>query len=87
MISSTRIARGQEILHITVAASENDGLDRIAIGTRDKCVQIWDFNAINCTLHLVHSKVYGDEKDIIPKVLAFDKNEDLLVFGLYDGGL
>ncbi|KAF8194931.1 WD40-repeat-containing domain protein [Pholiota molesta] len=85
VVHSTRLARGEEILHITTAP--HGGLDRIAIGTRDKCVQILDFDAAECSLTSVHSKAYDDDKDIVPKVLAFDTNYDLLVFGLYDGGL
>ncbi|KAF8953888.1 hypothetical protein BDZ97DRAFT_1929269, partial [Flammula alnicola] len=37
----------------------------------------------------VHSKAYGSEKEIVPKAVAFDDNDerDLYIFGLYDGGL
>ncbi|KAF8176784.1 WD40-repeat-containing domain protein [Pholiota molesta] len=83
--STFELARGEEILHITTVP--HDGLDRVAIGTRDKCVQILDFDATECNLISIHSKAYDDDKDIIPKVLAFDTNHDLLVFSLYDGGL
>jgi hypothetical protein len=62
---------------------------RIAIGTRDKCVQVWVFDSNNRKLDPVFSKGYSADKDIIPKALAFDSNpeRDLHVFGLYDGGL
>jgi len=61
---------------------------RIATCTRDKCVQVWAFDSSSRTLLAIHSKFYED-KDIVPKTVAFDTNEnrDLYVFGLYDGGL
>ena len=62
---------------------------RIATGTRDKCVQVWLFDSTTHQLNGVSLKAYGDGKGIIPKALAFDANkeQDLYVFGLHDGGL
>ena len=62
---------------------------RIATGTRDKCVQVWSFDSSSRKLVSVHSSAFSQEKDIVPKSLAFESNEkqDLCVFGLYDGGL
>jgi len=85
---SARLARGGEI--ICIAADISGGnTTRIAIGTSDKCVQVWLFNSITRELNAVYSRAYGDDKGIVPKALAFDANEDrdLYVFGLYDGGL
>ena len=62
---------------------------QIATGTQDKCVQVWLFNSSTHELKVVHSKAYGGNKGIVPKALAFNTNEDqdLYIFGLYDGGL
>lgn len=62
---------------------------RIATGTRDKCVQVWLFDSSSRSLVSVHSSAFSQDKDIVPKSLAFENNEkkDLCVFGLYDGGL
>jgi hypothetical protein len=62
---------------------------RIATGTRDKCVQVWSFDSSSRKLISIHSNAFSQEKDIVPKCLAFEDNEkqDLYVFGLYDGGL
>jgi len=51
-------------------------------------VQVWAFDSSSRTLLPIHSKSY-ENKDIVPKTVAFDKNEDrdLYVFGLFDGGL
>jgi hypothetical protein len=37
----------------------------------------------------MYSKAYGEDREILPKTLAFNNNvdRDLYVFGLYDGGL
>ncbi|KAF9523950.1 WD40-repeat-containing domain protein [Crepidotus variabilis] len=87
-VCSARIARGGEILSMT-AEDLGGGSTRIATGTRDKCVQVWTFDSSARKLLSVHSSAFSQEKDIIPKSLAFDGNEskDLCVFGLYDGGL
>lgn len=62
---------------------------RIATGTRDKCVQVWSFDSSSRKLDSVHSNAFSQDKDIIPKSLAFENNEkrDLCVFGLYDGAM
>ncbi|KDR78697.1 hypothetical protein GALMADRAFT_137715 [Galerina marginata CBS 339.88] len=87
-VFSTRIARGGEILCVTADITGNDQT-RIATCTRDKCVQVWLFNSANCQLVPVYSKAYKDNREIVPKSVAFDDNanRDLFVFGLYDGGL
>jgi hypothetical protein len=84
---SARLARGEEIIFITADISGEK--TRIATGTRDKCVQVWLFDSTIRELEKVYSMTYGDSKGIVPKVLAFDINDerDFYVFGLYDGGL
>jgi hypothetical protein len=85
---SIRIARGGEIL--SIAADTSGGrATRIATGTRDKCVQVWSFDSSSRKLDSVHSNAFSQDKDIIPKSLAFENNEkrDLCVFGLYDGAM
>lgn len=88
MAYSVRIARGGEILSLAVDRSGSSST-RLATGTRDKCVQVWAFDSSSRKLLPVHSKAFAQDKDIVPKALAFDgnKNQDLYVFGLYDGGL
>ncbi|KAF9521979.1 hypothetical protein CPB83DRAFT_920414 [Crepidotus variabilis] len=87
-VCSACIARGGEILSMT-AEDLGGGSTRIATGTRDKCVQFWTFDSSAQKLLSMHSSAFSQEKDIIPKSLAFDNNEskDLCVFGLYNGGL
>lgn len=87
-VNSSRIARGGEIIYVATDVSTSETA-RIATCTRDKCVQVWTFNAGNRTLHPVYSKAYSEERDIVPKALAFDNNadHDIFIFGLYDGGL
>jgi hypothetical protein len=84
---SVRLARGEEIIFITADISGEK--TRIATGTRDKCVQVWLFDSSVQELKKVISMAYGDSKGIVPKMLAFDVNDerDFYVFGLYDGGL
>ena len=71
-----------------IADTSRGSATHIAMGTRNKCVQVWSFDSSSRKLTSVYSNAFGD-KDIIPKGLAFDNNEtqDLYVFGLYDGGL
>ena len=85
---SVRIARGGEILSINADRSGGNSI-RFATGTRDKCVQVWSFDSSSRKLTPIHSKAFADDKDIVPKALAFDgsKDQNLFVFGLYDGGL
>ena len=87
-IHSSRIARGGEILSMAVDRV-GTAPTRIVTGTRDKCIQIWNFDPCTKVLHSVQSRVYVDHNNIVPKCLAFDDNQDrdLFVFGLYDGGL
>ncbi|KAF9523948.1 WD40-repeat-containing domain protein [Crepidotus variabilis] len=87
-VCSACIAQGGEILSMT-AEDLGGGSTRIATGTRDKCVQVWTLDSSARKLLSVHSSAFSQEKDIIPKSLAFDGNEskDLCVFGLYNGGL
>ncbi|KAF8960568.1 hypothetical protein BDZ97DRAFT_1760683 [Flammula alnicola] len=88
VIFSARLARGGEIICIA-ADTSNGSTVRLATGTRDKCVQVWLFDSSSRKLSPVHSKAYGSEKEIVPKAVAFDDNDeqDLYIFGLYDGGL
>ena len=62
---------------------------RVVTGSRDKCIQVWDFASASNKLTTVFSRAHGAERDIVPKALAFDKGpqRDVLVFGFYDGGL
>ena len=87
-VQSVRIARGGEILCMTADISGGSSI-RFATGTRDKCVQVWSFDSSSRKLTPIHSKAFADDKDIVPKALAFDgsKDQNLFVFGLYDGGL
>ena len=75
-------------MYVTTDASTSE-IARVAACTRDKCVQVWTFNAGNCKLLPVYSKAYLEERDVVPKALVIDNNadRDLFVFGLYDGGL
>ena len=87
-IHSVRIGRGGEIL--SLAADTTIGnTTRIATGTRDKCVQVWKFESITPKLVSIHSSAFSENKDIVPKTLAFndDPNHDLYIFGIFDGGL
>ncbi|KIM34831.1 hypothetical protein M413DRAFT_32993 [Hebeloma cylindrosporum] len=86
VVHSARVARGGEIICIATCFSE-EGPVRLATSTRDKCVQIWNFDIKAHVLSPIHSKMYEKEKDIVPKALAFDSNHDLFVFDLYDGGI
>ena len=85
---SAHLARGGEIICIMADISGGNTV-RIATGTQDKCIQVWLFDSNTCELKAVHSKADGDNKGIVPKTLAFDANEDqdLYIFGLYDGCL
>ncbi|KAJ3504450.1 hypothetical protein NLJ89_g7925 [Agrocybe chaxingu] len=89
IIHSCRIGGGREISTITADRDSHDASTRIAMGTRDKYVQVWTFDANTRTLLLCNSKVYGESHEVIPKALAFDNNSerDLYVFGIFDGGL
>lgn len=62
---------------------------QIAMGMRDKCVQVWSFDSSSRKLELVHSNTFSQDKDIVLKSLAFDHSEkrDLCVFSLYDGAM
>ncbi|KAF8873662.1 hypothetical protein CPB84DRAFT_1798181, partial [Gymnopilus junonius] len=86
-IFSSRLARGAEIT--CIAADTSMRSTRIAIGTQDKCIQVWTFESSSRKLEPVYSKMDQSDREIVPKALAFDTNseQDLYVFGLYDGGL
>ncbi|KJA13417.1 hypothetical protein HYPSUDRAFT_209558 [Hypholoma sublateritium FD-334 SS-4] len=62
---------------------------RVVTGTRDKCIQVWEFDSTTHKLTTVFSRAHGVERDMVPKALAFDKGpqKDVLIFGFYDGGL
>lgn len=78
---------GSKIL--SMAADISPTSVRVVTGSRDKCIQLWDFNSTTHQLTTIFSRVHGVERDIVPKALAFDKGprKDILVFGFYDGGL
>lgn len=81
-----RTTKGGEILYIAVDVSGVDST-RIAICGRDKCLQLWNFDSGARKLESIFAKSFGEDKDIVPKALAFDNNidRDLFIFGLYDG--
>jgi hypothetical protein len=83
-----RIGRGGEILSLA-ADTTSGNTTRIATGTRDKCIQVWTFESIAPKLVSIHSSAFSENKDIVPKALAFDNNpnHDLFIFGIFDGGL
>ncbi len=87
MVFSARLALGGEILSMTAHISPS--FARIATGSRDKCIQVWDFDSSTCELKTVYSRRHGAERDIVPKALVFDNNpdKDVFAFGLYDGGM
>ncbi|KJA13352.1 hypothetical protein HYPSUDRAFT_59954 [Hypholoma sublateritium FD-334 SS-4] len=87
VIFSGRLALGSKIL--SMAADISSTSVRVVTGSRDKCIQVWEFNSTTHKLAVLFSRVHGVERDIVPKALAFDKGpqKDVLVFGLYDGGL
>lgn len=87
VIFSARLATGSEILSMTVDISSTSV--RVATGSRDKCIQVWEFNSTTNKITATFSRMHGVERDIVPKALAFDKGprKDVLVFGFYDGGL
>lgn len=84
---SARLARGSEVLSMAVDITSTSV--RVVTGTRDKCIQVWEFDSTTHKLTTVFSRAHGVERDIVPKALAFDKGpqKDVLVFGFYDGGL
>ena len=89
-IHSVRIGQGGEILSIAADTTTGSTTTRIAMGTHDKCVQVWTFDPITPKLVSIHSSAFSEKKDIIPKALAFnnDPNHDLYIFGMiFDGGL
>lgn len=87
VVFSARLAMGSEILSMAVDISSTSV--RVVTGSRDKCIQVWEFNSATHKLTAVFSRAHGVERDIVPKALAFDKGlrKDVLVFGFYDGGL
>ncbi|KAF9470790.1 hypothetical protein BDN70DRAFT_648297 [Pholiota conissans] len=87
-VFSTRIARGREI--VCIAADNTDStVARVATCTRDNSVQVWSFESRTAKLSPISSKLYREDRQVVPKSLAFDENtdQDLFVFGLYDGGM
>ena len=78
---------GSEIL--SMAADISPTSVRVVTGSRDKCIQAWEFDSATHKLAAIFSRVHGVERDIVPKALAFDKgpHKNILVFGFYDGGL
>jgi hypothetical protein len=74
-----RIGAGGEIICI----APEEATARIAIGTRDRIVQVWNYN-----LKSGLQSVFSVQLDAsIPKAVEFVDNtaRDVYVFGLYDG--
>lgn len=58
---------------------------RVAIGTRDKLVQVWEIDTAGKM-----QSVFSVQLDVtVPKAVAFAGNhgKDVYVFGLYDGNM
>ena len=91
MVFSARLAFGGEVLSIASDVSSNisSAVVRVATGSRDKCIQVWEFDASSRKLTTIFSKAHGTERDIVPKAMAFYTNsdKDILVFGYNDGGM
>ena len=69
---------------MAVCDNATDDSVRLAIGTRDKLVQVWKLD-LKGQLH----SVFSVQLDVtILKGVAFsENNRDIYVFGLYDGNL
>ncbi|KAG2096022.1 WD40-repeat-containing domain protein [Suillus cothurnatus] len=81
-ICARRLGSGFEITCLSWHSSA-DGNIRIAVGTRDKMVQVL---ILNTNLQL--QSVFAVQLETtIPKSVAFTDSRDIYVFGLYDGNL
>ncbi|KAG2121579.1 WD40-repeat-containing domain protein [Suillus cothurnatus] len=79
-ICARRLGSGFEITCLSWHSSA-DGNIRIAVGTRDKMVQVLVLNA-----NLQLQSVFAVQLETtIPKSVAFTDSRDIYVFGLYDG--
>ncbi|KJA19787.1 hypothetical protein HYPSUDRAFT_204366 [Hypholoma sublateritium FD-334 SS-4] len=87
VVFSGRLAMGSEVLSMAVCINSTSVC--VVTGSRDKCIQVWEFDSATQKLATVFSRAHGVERDIVPKALAFDKGpeKDVLIFGFYDGGL
>jgi hypothetical protein len=84
-IFSHRVANGMEITCLNTSVSE-DGLSiRVAIGTRDKAVQVWTLDhtrQITCILSMQLESTTPVSIEIVKNVAR-----DIRIFGLYDGSV
>ncbi|KAG2046080.1 hypothetical protein BDR06DRAFT_856595, partial [Suillus hirtellus] len=79
-ICARRLGSGFEITCLSWHSS-TDGNIRIAVGTRDKMVQVLVLN-VNLQLQSVFAVRL---ETTVPKSVAFTDSRDVYVFGLYDG--
>lgn len=79
--SSMRIGSGAEIT--CMMASQQDGTIRLAVGTRDRLVQVWTVDSS----YQMNSVFCVELKTTVPKSVFLIDNSarDVRVFGLYDG--
>jgi hypothetical protein len=76
------LARGGEVITLACDIS-GDTKVRIVVGTRDKIVQVWNYDPKG-VLHPVFSVELGVT---VPRHLGFADNitQDIYVFGLFNG--
>ncbi|KAG2106904.1 WD40-repeat-containing domain protein [Suillus cothurnatus] len=80
-ICTRRLGSGFEITCLSWDSTSSEANTRIAVGTRDKIVQVLLLNA-NSQLQSVFAVRLDNT---VPKSVAFAENRDIYVFGLYDG--
>jgi hypothetical protein len=80
-ICARRLGSGFEITCMVWDSTSSEANKRIAVGTRDKIVQVLTLNT-NSQLQAVFSVRLDNT---VPKSVAFGDNGCVYVFGLYDG--
>jgi hypothetical protein len=80
-ICARRLGSGFEITCMVWDSTSSEANTRIAVGTRDKIVQVLTLNT-NSQLQAVFSVRLDNT---MPKSVAFGDNGCVYVFGLYDG--
>ncbi|KAG2342305.1 WD40 repeat-like protein [Suillus weaverae] len=80
-ICARRLGSGFEITCLSWHLTSSEGNLRIAVGTRDKIVQVLTLNASSQLQSVFAVRL----ENTVPKSVAFADNRDVYVFGLYDG--
>jgi hypothetical protein len=84
-LHARRLGKGLEITCIACDGIDDRDLVRIAIGTRDRRVQVWTFDT---SAQL--APLFSVQLDVtVPKSVCFTENtaRDVYIFGLYDGNM